>query len=58
MDFLIQFNLYICRTCQTKSRKGQVPCQADTNKSEVFDLLLDFQSTKKLEKVLIAKGLP
>ena len=50
-------NLYTCRTCHVKCRKGKVPCQAVSNKLEVFDLPVEFQSIRKLEKVLIAKCL-
>ena len=47
-------NLYICRTCRVKCQKGKVPCQAVSSKLEVFDLIVEFQSLQKLEKVLIA----
>ena len=50
-------NLYICRTCYIKCQKGKVPCQAVSNKLEVFDLPVEFQSIRLLEKVLIAKRL-
>ena len=50
-------NLYICRTCCVKCQKGKVLCQAVLNKSEVFDLPVQFQSIRGLEKVLIAKRL-
>ena len=48
-------NLYICRTCCINCLKGKVPCQVVSNKLEVFDLPVKFQSIRKLEKVLIAK---
>ena len=48
-------NSYISRTCCILCQLGNVPCQAVSNKLEVFDLLVEFQSIRKLEKVLIAK---
>ena len=50
-------NLHICRTCCIKCQKGKVLCQAVSNKLEVFDLPVEFQSIWKLEKVLITKCL-
>ena len=37
-------NLHICRTCCIKCQKGKVLCQAVSNKLEVFDLPVEFQS--------------
>ena len=48
-------NSYISRTCCILCQLGKVPCQAVSNKLEVFDLLVEFQSIRNLEKVLIAK---
>ena len=41
---LFNGNLYICRTYCIKCRKGKVPCQAASNRLEVFYLPVEFQS--------------
>ena len=35
--------------------KGQIPCQAVSNKLEIFNLLENMTSVKRLERVLVAK---
>ena len=58
-NLVMSFNgdLYICRTSCIKCQKGKVPFQAVSNKLEVFDLPVEFQSIQKLQKVFIAKCL-
>ena len=46
---------YICKTCGKKCQKMEIPSQSVSNKLEVFDLPTEFQSIRKLERVLIAK---
>ena len=50
-------SLHTCRTCCIKCQKGKVPYQAVANRLEVFDLPVEFQTIRKLEKVLIVKRL-
>ena len=45
---------YICKTCSKKCKKCEIPCQSVSNQLEVFDLPKEFQSIRKLERVLIA----
>ena len=45
----------ICKTCHKKYIKGSMPCQAVSNKLELYNLSTEFWSIRKLEKVLIAK---
>ena len=46
---------YICETCHKKYMKGSMPCQAVSNKLKLYNLPTEFESIRKLEKVLIAK---
>ena len=46
---------YICKTCESKERKDKIPCQAVYNKLRVENLPQQFNSIRRLEKVLIAK---
>ena len=52
---LFDSSTYICKTCRKKCQKCKISCQAVSNKLEVFDLPTEFQSIRKLERVLIAK---
>ena len=52
---LFDSSTYICKTCRKKCQKCKIPCQSVANKLEVFDLPTEFQSIRKLERVLIAK---
>ena len=45
-------NAYICKTCLVKCQKGKFLCQAVSNNLEVFDLSVECQSIRKLEKIL------
>ena len=46
---------YICKTCHTKLKKGNIPCQAVWNKLEVHSLHTTLESLHKLEKAMISK---
>lgn len=46
---------YICKTCDLKVSKGQVPCQAVYNKLLVDEIPAELESLEKLEQILIAQ---
>ena len=46
---------YICKTCNSKLSKGQVPCQAVYNNVMVDELLIELGCLEKLEQILIAQ---
>ena len=46
---------YIRKTCHNKYIKGSVPYQAVSNKLELYNLPTEFESIRKLEKILIVK---
>ena len=41
---------YICKTCHKKYIKGSMPCQAVSNKLELYNLPTEFESIRKLER--------
>ena len=45
---------YICQTCESKLKKSKMPCQAVSNKLELFDLPNNLKSLRKLERVLVS----
>ena len=46
---------YICKTCNSKLLKGQVPCQAVHNKLMVDEIPSELACLEKLEQILIAQ---
>ena len=46
---------YICKTCNSKLSKGQVPCQAVYNKLMVDELPIELGCLEKLEQILTAQ---
>jgi hypothetical protein len=46
---------YICKTCQSKIIKGNVPCQAVSNNMYVDDIPPELALLEKLEQILIAQ---
>lgn len=50
---------YICQTCHSKlkSKTPKIPCQAVSNKLEIFDFPPDYPKLRRLERVLIAQML-
>ena len=46
---------YICKTCNSKLSKGQVPCQAVYNKLMVDEIPIELRCLQKLEQILIAQ---
>ena len=46
---------YICKTCNSKLSKGQVPCQAVYNKLMVDEIPIELRCLEKLEQILIAQ---
>ena len=46
---------YICKTCQSKLKKGKTPCQAVWNRLELDDLPDDLAKLHTLEKAIICK---
>lgn len=46
---------YICKTCHQKLLKNKIPCQAVSNKLEVFDIPEELNSLNKLESILVAQ---
>lgn len=46
---------YICKTCNSKVSKGQVPCQAVCNKLMVDEIPPQLQCLEKLEQIFIAQ---
>ena len=46
---------YICITCDSKVIKGKTPCQTVYNKLQVENLPQQFDSIRRLERVLISK---
>ena len=46
---------YICKTCKFKLLKGQVPCQAVSNKLGVDDVPPKMKCLEKLEQILAAQ---
>ena len=47
--------MYICKTCDGRMKNGMIPCQAVSNKLELYDFPAELRYVNKLEKVLIAK---
>lgn len=48
---------YVCKTCHNKLIKGNIPCQAVSNKLALYNFPTDMQNIRHLERVLIAKRL-
>ena len=46
---------YICSTCHSKVKKGQIPCQAVCNKMYVDQIPVELALLEKLEQILIAQ---
>ena len=46
---------YICHTCHVKAMKGKGPCQAVTNKMELYAVLVQLKCLRKLESVLVSQ---
>ena len=46
---------YICHTCHVKAMKGNVPCQAVSNKMEVHAVPMQLKYLRKLESVLVSQ---
>ena len=44
---------YICHTCRVKAMKGKVPCQAVSNKMELYAIPMQLKCLRKLESVLV-----
>ena len=48
-------NIYICLTCHRKIKKNDIPCQAVVNKLGVDKIPVQFQTIRKLERVLVSR---
>ena len=48
---------YICMTCNKKTKKNKIPCQAVYNKLEISDVPQELKSLNKLEIALISQRL-
>ena len=46
---------YICHTCHVKAMKGKVPCQAVSNKMELYAVPMQFKCIRKLKSVLVSQ---
>ena len=46
---------YICHTCHVKAMKGKVPCQAVSNKMELYAVPMQLKCLRKLESVLVSQ---
>ena len=46
---------YICHTCHVKAMKGKVPCQAVTNKMELYAVPVQLKCLRKLKSVLVSQ---
>ena len=46
---------YICHTCHVKAMKGKVPCQAVSNKMELYAVPMQIKCLRKLESVLVSQ---
>ena len=46
---------YICSTCHSKVKKGQIPCQAVCNNMYVDEIPVELAVLEKLEQILIAQ---
>uniref|UniRef100_A0A7M5WQX0 DUF6570 domain-containing protein n=1 Tax=Clytia hemisphaerica TaxID=252671 RepID=A0A7M5WQX0_9CNID len=47
--------LYICKTCHNKLKKGDLPCQSVKNKLSLDELPEEFHTLRRLEKILISR---
>ena len=46
---------YICKTCDSKLKKGKLPCQVVCNNLELLEFPEDIPFLNKVEKVIISK---
>ena len=46
---------YICKTCDSKLKKGKLPCQVVCNNLELFEFPEEIPYLNKLEKLIISK---
>ena len=46
---------YICKTCDRKLQKQEIPCQSVSNKLQLFYLPTHFQDLNKFERIIISQ---
>ena len=46
---------YICHTCHVKAMKGKVPCQAVTNKIELYAVPMQLKCLRKFESIPVSQ---